>query len=98
MKPLICKQCGGALDRESNTCPYCGTGYTVENAVVQSLLTAFVVSPAMAEELMSLPEFFSRGRYPEGMDAVPGEIGRIGAKRVVLSQFKEGDADERGQI
>ena len=25
LKPLICKRCGGALNRETLKCPYCGT-------------------------------------------------------------------------
>lgn len=31
MKPMICEQCGGHIDRRKMRCPYCGTEYGREN-------------------------------------------------------------------
>ena len=31
IKPLICEQCGGQIDRGSMKCPYCGTQYERKN-------------------------------------------------------------------
>ena len=31
IKPLICEQCGGAIDRKTMQCPYCGTQYERKN-------------------------------------------------------------------
>ena len=30
LKPLTCGQCGGAIDRRTMRCPYCGTDYQKE--------------------------------------------------------------------
>ena len=31
VKPLICEQCGGAIDRKTMRCPYCDTQYERKN-------------------------------------------------------------------
>ena len=31
MKPLICEQCGGQIDRKTMKCPYCDTQYERKN-------------------------------------------------------------------
>ena len=31
MEPLICKQCGAAINRSTMRCEYCGTQYKIEN-------------------------------------------------------------------
>ena len=31
IKPLICEQCGGTIDRKTMQCPYCGTQYERKN-------------------------------------------------------------------
>lgn len=30
LKPLVCKNCGGLIDRKTMQCPYCGTQYKHE--------------------------------------------------------------------
>lgn len=35
IKPMICEQCGGHVDRKTMRCPYCGTEYAYSNNGVQ---------------------------------------------------------------
>ena len=35
IKPLLCEQCGGRIDRKTMRCPYCGTEYGRQNNGVQ---------------------------------------------------------------
>lgn len=34
LKPLVCKNCGGQIDRATMKCPYCDTQYKSENDMV----------------------------------------------------------------
>ena len=37
MKALKCEYCGGAIDRNSMSCPFCGTDYINDNETVDTV-------------------------------------------------------------
>ena len=41
MKPLICKCCGGTINRETMICPYCDTAYTKDEPETISVYDGF---------------------------------------------------------
>lgn len=72
LKPLVCQQCGGAIDRSTMQCPYCGTQYKREreSAVINYVVERPGVHKIRAEvkvpqEIMRNPEAatkFAMGR------------------------------------
>ena len=56
LKPLICKRCGGEIDRHDMKCHYCGTYYIYEDVSTKSVIK--VDFPGV--EVLNVAQAFSR--------------------------------------
>lgn len=66
MKNLTCTQCGGQIDRDRMTCPYCGTKYKLEYDDHVIRVETFQNPVKIYKSTIEIPEY-EISRAPEEM-------------------------------
>jgi len=55
LKPLICKRCGGEIDRHDMRCHYCGTYYIYEDVSTKSVIKVDVPGIEVLQKKVVIP-------------------------------------------
>lgn len=55
LKALICKRCGGEIDRHDMKCHYCGTYYIYENVSTKSVIKVDVPGVEVLQKKIAIP-------------------------------------------
>lgn len=56
IKPLVCTECGGHIDRDTMTCKFCGIQFELDNYFQPIIVKRFDTKINVLESYMSIPQ------------------------------------------
>lgn len=56
IKPLVCTECGGHIDRDTMTCKFCGIQFELDNYMQPIIVKRFETKINVLESYMTIPQ------------------------------------------